>query len=401
MNKYLPPAYPPGSASHPIDNNSQAAYPVYLFPKKLGDLIDEQHRNNEAATSMIGTSIIGALSGAIQDKIDVETLSGAFVPPIVWTLSIAESGSRKSTIDKMISKFFGVFEAKMPTILKSAMAIQTAKHMNWKADMERMEKGMKSKLAEEERETLQAELVQLLQNEPQLINLPRIVYQDVTPEAIYRGLMAWPSGMVSSSESGALFSSRTFNNLPQFNRFWDGGEDHRIDRISSESIVVKGPRLTISLMVQPKTFTEFLKGKGRLARDSGFLARFLVCQPERLAGYRFGINHTGSWIYQEEFQARMLEILEKGVSSSGGPAERQVLTLSPDARGKLKQFANMVEAELAHGEYLCDVPDAASKLAENASRVAALFHHYEGEKGSISADTMRRAVDLCLSLIHI
>lgn len=384
-----------GTLNYSVASGPLNPYPVHAFPQKIANLIGEQHRNNEAPLSLIGSSVLGAMSGAIQDKVDVETLSGSFVPPIVWTLSVSASGSRKSTVDEMISRFFGVFEGQVSSTLKSAIATQMAKRVGWEAQMELVGKKMKSESESGKIIELQSELAKLFQEEPLLINIPRILYQDATPEALYKGLMKWPSGMVSSSESGALFSSRTFNNLPQFNRLWDGKENHRIDRVSSESFVVENPRLTISLMVQPKTFLQFLDGKGRLARDSGFLARFLICQPENLAGTRYGYHHTGSWVHHEDFQTRMLDILFGGVTPLGKPVERKKLKLSKDAYAVLKQFANLVETNLGFGQYLCDVPDAASKLAENASRMAALFHYYQDEGEEISAEIMRRATEIC------
>ena len=106
------------------------------------------------------------------------------------------------------------------------------------------------------------------------------------------------------------------SNLGFFSERWDG-DDLRIDRASSESYIVESPRLTISLMVQEKTFAKFLSNQGSLARDNGFLARFLVCYPDSLEGSRFGRNATGSWEHHEAFQSRLLEILMSGIPIDG------------------------------------------------------------------------------------
>ena len=370
-------------------------YPVESFPPKLNAVLWEQFKNNEAALPTIGCSLIGALSGAIQDKVDVERMPGSCIPCSVNTWVVSGSGSRKTTIDRMLMKVFSVFEKTALKKMKPQLAAQKAKHLIWKSDFERFEKRLIGESGDDAlAEEIQQELEELLLNEPKQISLPKILYRDATPEAIAKGLHAWHSALLNTSEAGALLGGRTMSNLGFFSGLWDG-DDLRIDRASSESYVVEGPRLTISLMVQEKTFAKFLSSQGSLSRDNGFLARFLVCYPAPLEGTRFGFNATGSWEHHEAFQSRLFEILMSGIPVDGVCAERKVLTLSVDAQVALKIFSNQVEADLAQGRFLSDIKDCASKVAENAVRLAGLFHYYEGLEGPISGDTLRRAVDIC------
>lgn len=376
-------------------NSQNFPYPTDSFPPKLLAVIREQYNNNEAALPTIGCSLIGALSGAIQDKVDVERMPGFRIPCSVNTWVVSGSGSRKTTIDRMLMKVFSVFEKTALEKMKPQLAAQKAKHLIWKSDFERLEKRLKSESGDEIlAEEIQHELEKLLLTEPQQISLPKILYRDATPEAIAKGLQAWHSALLNTSEAGALLGGRTMSNLGFFSGLWDG-DDLRVDRASSESYVVEGPRLTISLMVQEKTFAKFLASQGNLSRDNGFLARFLVCYPAPLEGTRFGFSATGSWEHQEEFQSRLLAILMSGIPVDGVCAERKVLTLSVDAQVALKIFSDQVEADLAWGRFLSDIRDCASKVAENAVRLAGLFHYYEGLDGPISGDTLRRAVDIC------
>lgn len=370
-------------------------YPVDSFPQKLRSVICEQFNNNEAALPTIGCSLIGALSGAIQDKVDVERMPGSLTPCAVNTWVVAGSGARKTTVDKMMMKVFSVFEKNALETMKPQIAAQKAKHLIWKAEFDRQEKLLKSESVDEDLiEEIQIELEELILNEPKPIQIPRILYRDATPEAIAKGLYAWSSGLLNTSEAGALLGGRTMSNLGFLSGLWDG-DDLRIDRASSASYIVEGPRLTISLMVQEKTFGKFLSGQGGLARDNGFLARFLVCYPDPLEGSRFGANATGSWEHHEAFQSRLMEILMSGIPVDGVRGDRKVLALSVDAQVHLKIFSNKVEIDLGLGCFLSDIKDCASKVAENAVRLAGLFHYYEGIEGPISSDTMKRAVDIC------
>ena len=62
------------------------------------------------------------------------------------------------------------------------------------------------------------------------------------------------------------------------------------------------------------------------------------------------------------------------------------LSLSPDAKAAWVAFHNDIETELRSGGELCDVQDVASKSADNAARLAALFQMFEGAGGAIGAD---------------
>lgn len=376
-----------------MNNFETPYYPVNSFPQKLSAVIWEQFYNNEGPLPLIGCSLIGALSGAISDKVDVERFPGTSMPTAIFTWVVASSGSRKSSIDRMIVKIFGVFELESRKLMKRDLAVQRAAAIKWKADYDRLDKRLRTELNKEEQEQLQLELEELLLNEPPPMLVPKALYRDATPEGIAKGLYHWPAAFLNSSEAGPLLRGRTMSNQGFFSSLWDG-EDLIIDRASQDSFVVVDPRLTISLMVQEKTFANFLDGPGRLAEDNGFLARFLLCYPDTLEGTRFNQFSTGSWRHLECFHARLYEILITGLPKKGVRLPRIVLQLSTEAHIALKNFSNRVEADLGLGRFLSDVKGSASKSAENVVRLAALFHSYEGFEGQVSAQTLQRAVDI-------
>lgn len=370
-------------------------YPIGSYPHDLRAVIFEHLNNNEAALPTIGCSLISALSAAIQDKADVERIPATLTPCTINTLVVAGSGSRKTTTDRMMTKVFSTFENAALHTLKPQIAAQKAKSIVWKAEFERLEKQLKGDSVDDALvEKIQLQLATHIENEPKPIQIPNILYKDATPEALGKGLNAWSSALLNTNEAGALMGGRAMSNLGFFNERWDGDDLH-IDRVSSESFVVKGPRLTISLMVPEKTFGKFLEGQGALARDNGFLARFLVCYPSPLEGTRLGLYATRSWENHDKFQSRLLDILMSGIPVDGVRANRKTLSLSVDAYVHLKNFSDDVERSLGWGGSLSDIKDCASKIAENAARLAGIFHYYAGIEGPISVDTMRRAVEIC------
>ena len=71
------------------------------------------------------------------------------------------------------------------------------------------------------------------------------------------------------------------------------------------------------------------------------------------------------------------------------------LTLTADAKSVWVAFYNEVETRLGPGGPLSDVRDIASKIADNAARLAAVFHALEhGTSGRISGDNMERGCTL-------
>jgi putative DNA primase/helicase len=69
-----------------------------------------------------------------------------------------------------------------------------------------------------------------------------------------------------------------------------------------------------------------------------------------------------------------------------------MLSLAPDAKAAWVEYHDAIESELASGGELYDVRDVASKSADNAARLAALFQQFEhGMGGAIGLDSFERA----------
>ena len=68
-----------------------------------------------------------------------------------------------------------------------------------------------------------------------------------------------------------------------------------------------------------------------------------------------------------------------------------MLTLSPEAKAAWRAFHDGIEDELRTGGELYDVRDVASKAADNAARLAALFHIFERGMGAIGPDSFESA----------
>jgi len=175
-------------------------------------------------------------------------------------------------------------------------------------------------------------------------------------------------------------------NLAMLNQLWDGATLN-IDRRTSESFTVRGARLTMALQIQEPALREFFIKSGELARGTGFLARFLVSRPTSTQGFRPFTEAPANWPALAAFNRRIAEILNQPVNiDDDGALTPAMMSLSPQAKRAWVEYHDTIESELATGGALYDIRDVASKSADNAARLAALFQVFEHGTGAVSAD---------------
>jgi len=150
------------------------------------------------------------------------------------------------------------------------------------------------------------------------------------------------------------------------------------------------------IFVQREVLLSYLHGKGELARDVGFLARFFVTCPFDAAGTRF-LSHscTANPDVMDRFGARIRDILNSHIAEDGESlADSIELSFDSHAQLRWEQEHDLIESMLAPGAYLHGVKDFGAKLADKMARLAALLHYFEGCDGPIGIDTMERAIQL-------
>jgi putative DNA primase/helicase len=180
--------------------------------------------------------------------------------------------------------------------------------------------------------------------------------------------------------------------LSQYNAYWDG-DPFSIRRRTKDPYTVLGVRLTLGLQVQEATLQNFFAQANGLARGNGFLARFLIAWPESTQGQRFYEEPPVSWPRLTAFQKRITEILERPVPmDDSGHLTPKTLMLDARAKKRWIAFNDDVERKIAKGGELYEVRDLASKAADNAARLAALFHVYEHDMtGDVGENAMGSA----------
>jgi putative DNA primase/helicase len=370
-------------------------YPIDSLPAAVRCAVLEVAGFVKAPIPLIATSALAALSLAIQAHIDVQRAERLHGPVGLFMLAIADSGERKSTCDGFFTSAIKEYEAREQEAAKPLITAHKSEQDAWEEKIKALAKEGKPSMAQAR------ELHDLDKAEPRPPKVPRLVYGDATPEALtYALAKQWPSGGVISSEAGSVFGGHgmgadsVMRNLAALNQLWDGAT-LPVERRSSESYTVRGARLTMALQVQEATIRAFFANTKGLARGTGFLARFLVSYPVSTQGTRNFTEAPANWPALATFNDRLTAILNRQAPiDDDGALTPAMLNLSPEAKAAWVSFHDAIESMLLTGGELYDVRDVASKTADNAARLAALFHTFAGNIGPIDLEAMEAAASV-------
>ncbi len=383
-------------------------YPVDALPAAAQAAVIEVQGFVQAPMAMVGCAALSALSIVIQPLVDVQRAAGLAGPTSLYTLVIAESGERKSTLDSFFTKTIRNWETQATARMQSDVQKHEAAKATWDAKhaglREAIKAGAKNGGITTEHE---AALRGLEAQKPVAPLVPKMLRMDDTSEALaYQLAHEWPAAAVLSSEGGMVFGSHgmksenLMRNISLLNMLWEGGVVP-ISRRTSESFTVQNARLSIALQIQDATFRAFFDGTEGLARGSGFLARFLFTWPHSTQGLRLFVEPPAAWPALSRFNERIAKLLNTPIlMAPAGGVQPILLTMAPDAKAAWVAFHDAVEVQLGIGGHLTDMRDVASKIADNAGRIAGLFHVFEiGTQGEIGVAHMAAAI--CITRYHL
>jgi hypothetical protein len=352
-----------------------APFPVHaLGPLRAS--VEAVQGQTLAPVAIPAASALAVASLAVMGHADVETIGGPR-PTALYLLTIAASGERKSSCDTLLMAALRAFEKEQATARRSEMESWQNSQAIWKGERDRI-LGDAKKGNGEKRSAARADLEALGQEPAAPPSTDRTV-KEPTYEGITRKyLEGQPSLGIFSDEGGqflggyAMSQDNRQKTLAALNDLWQGNPIQRT-RQCDGSFTLFGRRLAIHLMVQPGVARAFMADP--MTGDTGFLPRFLICEPKSTIGTRLHALARTDGAALAVFSERLREAFERPLPMDRETRELtpRLLTLGREARSLLVQFSDAIESAQAPGGDLAHVTGYASKAAEQAARIAGVL----------------------------
>lgn len=371
------------------------AYPVNAL-ETLGKMVWAIRGKTLAPEGIAAQSVLSIASLAVQGFANVETLGG-YTPLSLYCLTIAQSGERKTSCDKLAMQALRKFEKEQAEYYQKESKQCKAAHDSWSAKREKI----LSDLRKQDNIALEADLHAHEAQEPKAPILTDRIVSEPTYEGLTR-LFAegQPSLGLFSDEGGqflggfAMSKEHRQKTLAALNQLWDGNAIRRTRRCEAATTLYDR-RLAIHLMVQPVAANELIANP--LSADIGFLPRFLICKPTSNIGTRMHKNITHNDGAIDAFSKRLSAILNRKMPMdefSYALLPRK-LPLAQGAKDLLIAFSDEIELAQAPSKKFETITAFASKIAEQAARIAGvltLWRDLDAEQ--VTAETMRNAITL-------
>jgi hypothetical protein len=374
------------AASQPLDLRGAIAdavdYPIGALSPTLRNAILAIEAIAQVPVSLAAQSVLSAASLATQGFVNVETITGRVVPTSLFFFTIAASGDRKSTADNLAIKPVKDREEQMAVTFEQRRHEYAIDEAAYKSATQKAKNGT-GKTREKIREELEA-----CGKPPVHPVQPLLTVDEPTGPGIQRLFAEAMPALGLFSDEGATFlggwSMQEENQAAtggMLSKLWDGSPIKRVraDKENGTQILY-GRRLCVHLMVQPDISAKLLGNPA--VRNQGLLSRILVAAPKSLKGSRFWREPAAEhYDNLRKYQSRLGRLLETEFRYSN-PETRALdlatVNLSPAAKAKLIAFSDHCERQLAPGGAYEQIADFASKMTENAARLAATIAFFEG-----------------------
>ena len=355
---------------------------------------------------MVMANVLGAVAMATAGKMVIEVKQGYQEPLNLYLLAPAPPAERKTAAQILALKPLYEWEAERA----QAMRDEINRAISERKSQEAVITGRRNRLTKakpDERECLIREIVDLEAKLPEIPYPPRLLADDITPEAT-AVLMAHHGERlgIASCEGGIfdILAGRYSGGIANLDLVLKAhsGEHLRVDRKSGPPVLMSAPALTMCLSPQPEVLTGLVSKPG--FRGRGLLGRFAYILPQSLLGLRsvdtLPMKDRVVRAYGEAL-FRLLE-LPWSMGVNGEPIS-YVLRFDQAAYRAWTEFANAIEPELADGRRFETVRDWAGKLPGLAGRLAgnlhAMEHLEQAPYRKVQVATMNSALELASALV--
>ncbi|EJD6498784.1 DUF3987 domain-containing protein [Providencia rettgeri] len=399
--------YAVNNAAIPTDEvrcTVNSIFDLHVFPPILHDTIIALHLDTQVSIDLIASAVLSATSLAYQPLINIIPPHSEIPEPCsLYFLTLAESGSGKTTIHKLVMKPFYDYLAEMKKEYDIQLNQYKTKKDTWKTIKQALDNNLRKSIRNNINPEMDEKAIEKhLISEPKKPQPLHFIYEDTTPKALLDGLCDSPDAGLISDESITFFKGYIKNHYGILNKAWDG-DSYLYHRVGSDPKNIKAT-LTISFMAQPSIFNDYLKKYGEQAKGSGFLSRFLftsintkVTKKSQVVSLKKNITPSEILKKYHEF---ITDLLRKR-QDNAHEEKIKTLQVKQNAIQDHQNLRNLFITKSATDETYKNISDIISKANTNILRVAALFHEANNiEDNELSIDMLNNAYSVIASYIR-
>lgn len=373
---------------------TRARFPVECLPPTVKAMVEAVAEATQTDPAMPAVSALTALAAAAGGRAEVEIRRGWREPLCLYTATVAGPGERKSAVQAfMVAPLLDVEQELAVKGAAERIEQETLRQIAVK-NAERLKAVASSDKATPatQADAIAAAAVAETFNVPPV---PRIVADDVTPEAAGSLLAAQGGRLAIISAEGGVFdviAGRYSNSIPCLDVWLKGhsGDPIKVDRKGREPEYIRRPALTLGLMLQPSILTAI--GRNDTFRGRGLLARFLYAEPASLVGRR---KAGAEPVPEDVAVAYHRTIVQLVTGLDGWGSDPAIILLEPAAASVVIELEESIEPTLAGDGELASLADWGSKLLGAIMRIAALLHlgqhGHQAVRRPLEASTVRSA----------
>ena len=387
-------------APTPLDaHDTPPPFPIHALPTWAQDHAQHVADQIQTPVDLTAMLIIGSLSAACTGRARVKVSANWTEPVNLFLVTAMDSGAGKSAAEKLTCQWLRDWQRdRMDAVMddwKIAKRLHSVAENRAKKVQQGVENGSQTmdELVEACREADEAAM--------KVPELPRILADDATPEAVATLLAAHGERLAIMSTEADLFDmvlkgktgSRV--NFNVYLKAWSGDSLIRDRKGGSESgpemTDLRHPLMTVSVTVQPSVLARLSHDEEMANR--GFSARFMMSMPEGRVGHR---DQSRRFNDTPIPTADIYAATARALADEWGNWEHTDVPCTPQARDLIQQFVVNAEPTIGKGARYEHLSEWSSKLYGSLARYAGLLHLAEGHSPAtpITADTAARAVDL-------
>lgn len=342
---------------------------------------------SQAPYVLCAQSVLAAITLSVQHLADVAIPGiggdGARRPISNYFMTIAKSGERKSSVDRLVLEEIEQHQLGLADgYLQAKRKYQAQFYQYEQLEREKIQTGQD---------------LDEIGDAPKEPREPLMLVKEPTQEGLFRSLKKGQLSQGLFNDEGGSFiggygmsKDHRMRTAATFNALWDGS---KLDRPrASEYESIRGRRFCVHLMIQPKASAQIV-GDSMLA-DLGFNARCLIAEPESTIGTRkFREPKAAAFSICESFKEAISRCLRTKSEEDEHGLQLPILQLDPKARDLWISFYNEIEQALP--ERYATIQGFASKAPEHAIRLAAALTLFTSPKESgIPCAAMETGIDL-------